>query len=292
MAFCGTRFGVTKSLMRSIALTFLILIFGGLARAETLLSKSSISITGVNGQAQVSDLNQWSHSSSKNSQAVCAQVIEIPGTILCAFRNSLEMNNALLRIGFFTGTAKGYNVGTLISKNDPFYQELLSEVGGHTFTIQEAQAFYSQAFANSDKTVQLNPQELDFYSNLINNPILRSGSSKISIIGFPIDGFGYKTVIRHEINHAKFYLDSAYQAAVVQFWNSSITSDDKEKIAKQLSDIYNINNEKIVIDEFQAYLMEGESQQNPLNSFIGRYKNALLELIQSSGAHQIGELKL
>jgi hypothetical protein len=57
---------------------------------------------------------------------------------------------------------------------------------------------------------------------------------------------------RHELQHAKYYMDSAFQKEVHELW-SSFSSTFKMRVQKQLIQMNYPNNPTILLDEFQAY---------------------------------------
>jgi hypothetical protein len=57
---------------------------------------------------------------------------------------------------------------------------------------------------------------------------------------------------KHELQHAKFYLDEAYRNQVITLWNSFSTSF-QQKITGCLQKMKYPDNPRILLDEFQAY---------------------------------------
>lgn len=62
--------------------------------------------------------------------------------------------------------------------------------------------------------------------------------------------------LRHEILHAEFFLNPRYQAAVKEFWEYELSEDDRNLIRQSLSPTYDINDEILLLNEFQAYTLE------------------------------------
>jgi len=57
---------------------------------------------------------------------------------------------------------------------------------------------------------------------------------------------------KHELRHAMFFLDKEYRDSVEKLWNS-ITDVSKQKILTLLKKMNYPDDQKILLDEFQAY---------------------------------------
>lgn len=63
---------------------------------------------------------------------------------------------------------------------------------------------------------------------------------------------------KHELQHAKFYMDSEYKKQVHDLWNS-FTESHKKQIILQLKKMKYPDNMDILMDEFQAYYFTEKS---------------------------------
>ncbi|MBL7542855.1 MAG: hypothetical protein JNL11_03520 [Bdellovibrionaceae bacterium] len=247
------------------------------ALAAMKVASKKVSISGKLDVATVQDLKKWSDLEETSCPALCAEVVEIPHSYICSFKTKTEMNNTLLRMGFFTGTADGYVKGTLVSNSESALNMYKKVVGGHTLTSDDIIAFRLAANASSNTSSKLNDQESDFYSNIITNISSQSTDSKYAIIAFANDASNYEVIVGHEINHASFYLQPTYKKAAKQFWQNKVSHEDKIKIRSILSKIYNAKDDNIIVDEFQAYLTQLDEKNNPLAKFIPKYKQKLMK---------------
>lgn len=61
--------------------------------------------------------------------------------------------------------------------------------------------------------------------------------------------------LNHELLHAQYFKDENFRKTVDEFWNEKITKEDKEKIKTILGVAYNKNDEFLIRNEFQAFLL-------------------------------------
>lgn len=69
------------------------------------------------------------------------------------------------------------------------------------------------------------------------------------VIGYPENDILTK---RHELQHAKYHMDSTYRASIHLLWNS-FPSAFQERVIQQLLHMNYPNRMEILLDEFQAY---------------------------------------
>lgn len=249
------------------------------AFAEMTVSSKRVSMSGKAKEATLNDLKKWSEGAGLSMHAMCAEVIEIPQSYICFFKSIVDMNNSLLRIGFFTGTADGYPKGTLISNNNSAVETYKNKIGGHTLTNDDISAFRIAANAATDSNLKFNPYESDFYSNIVDKISSSNSDSRYVVIAFANESSD--SIVGHEINHASFYLQPIYKRKVLDFWQKNVSADDKSEIRSILGKLYNAKDDNIIIDEFQAYLTQSDEQKNPLIKFIPKYKRNFMKILKS-----------
>jgi hypothetical protein len=69
------------------------------------------------------------------------------------------------------------------------------------------------------------------------------------VIGYPEHDILTK---RHELQHAKYHMDSTYRASIQTLWDS-FPSSFQQKVIQQLLHMKYPNRMEILLDEFQAY---------------------------------------
>lgn len=86
---------------------------------------------------------------------------------------------------------------------------------------------------------------------------LRTHTPRHSLTSYDADyviGYPEKDILtkRHELQHAKYYMDSSYRASIQSLWNS-FPSTFQKKVIQQLLQMKYPNRMEILLDEFQAY---------------------------------------
>ena len=87
--------------------------------------------------------------------------------------------------------------------------------------------------------------------------IVKQVDPKSSLLSYDADYFiGYQTrdllTKRHELQHAKYHMNTTYQADVKKMWES-LDSRSQAQVTQRLLQMNYPNNPAILVDEFQAY---------------------------------------
>ena len=77
-----------------------------------------------------------------------------------------------------------------------------------------------------------------------------------------------------------FFVDSIYRNSVNDFWETVVTERDKNSIKNIFIGSYDISNEYMVVDEFQAHLLY--SSGNMLGRYQDKYRAAFLSYIEKN----------
>lgn len=142
---------------------------------------------------------------------------------------------------------------------------------GNDFLVAELVVFFNLAELGG---VELNAQELalrqflmerrlmmhrmGFYQAVIPQAVILSipQESPGGAGGPPVSSLARKTILSHEISHGEYYTNPAYAKYCRHFWRSVMTDQQRAAFRKFLSDSsYNPDNEEMMINETQAYLM-------------------------------------
>ena len=142
---------------------------------------------------------------------------------------------------------------------------------GNDILISELVLFFN--LADNDK-VELNPEELalrdfaiaqglikvwrGFYQAMRPNVVLLSiPQTQERRVGEPkITELARRTVFTHEMSHAEYYVDPYYAKHCRNFWNNVLTDEQRNVFKKFMSKYnYSLNEEELMINETQAYLM-------------------------------------
>lgn len=142
---------------------------------------------------------------------------------------------------------------------------------GNDFLIGELVVFFNLADLGN---VPLNAEELALRDYLIERSfiVLRTGfyqarRSRAVILSIPRESSGgqgeppvsslaRRTILTHEISHAEYYTNPLYAAYCRRFWNGVMTEQQRAAFRRFLAqESYNPDNEEMMINEMQAYLM-------------------------------------
>ncbi len=90
----------------------------------------------------------------------------------------------------------------------------------------------------------------------------------------------YRRTISHEFFHAQYFLNPKYRSIVDKYWEG-LDAEKKEKFKKNLPPVYDRDNDFLIKNGFQAYLLSGNLPQS-MASFFSIHQIALgVELLKS-----------
>ncbi|MFM8270447.1 MAG: hypothetical protein ACKN9V_09695, partial [Pseudomonadota bacterium] len=89
--------------------------------------------------------------------------------------------------------------------------------------------------------------------------------------------------ISHELKHAQYFLNSKYRETVDRFWNETVSEEDRERVRTVLGERYNKNDEAVMRNEFQAFLLEMHALEDMLKDFAPLYRDKLIQKLQEVG---------
>lgn len=278
----------------SFTLIFMLLYLKSVS-AHTELSTSKISFNGKSGLHSV---NQFMRDSSNKlskkyifsderleSKLRCAEIVDLPGAFFCISSSRVLMNETFTRMGIFWGTVKGFAPGTILRADNHYLKKMIPLIDGHNLPGSIIEGFLSTIRMNSSSETKLSLQELDFEKNFVRLRQVADLRGQYYVIVISGDTPEVATTVSHEMNHAKFYLDRNFREAVQQFWNNRISEKDKIDIEEKLAQIYNTQDLQVVIDEFQAYLLEDEGENGVLGTFAKRYRSELLGVLHERAGY-------
>lgn len=256
------------------------------AMATVELVANDVSIKSKSGSDSVDSLIQSVKMESQSTDqpvTLCAAIKEINTTFLCVSSSRAVMNQMFTRVGFYWGTANGYPAGTLISNSDPVLAAYNKVITGQNLPGEIISDFYAQVLRLPRSDKSLNSSESEFLNNVLKSDQIKKLKNRYAVIGIAADLASYEKNLVHETQHAKYYTWNAYRNNVNEFWKIHVTETDKRDIRNALSIAYNSEDEKVVIDEFQAYMLEddSEAEDNLLASFVSKYRQELTDLVRN-----------
>lgn len=227
---------------RLIYISALTLVFS--AKAEVVLRQGNVKVSDPD------QLRAFLKSVDRESnETVCLGVEEIPGAYLCQSSSQKLMNDTLTRMGFFMGAAKGLNYGTIMNNDDRMLKMYKNAIAGHNLPGDVIEDFYL-------KVSDLNSDEASFKTGFVD----KLSDTNIYVIGTSIEEkLDAKKTVSHEIYHAQYGLNPNYKRIVDAYWDIELSVSERGEVRTILGVAYNTN-DGIIIDEFQAYVLEQNAE--------------------------------
>jgi hypothetical protein len=130
---------------------------------------------------------------------------------------------------------------------------------GHDYRASDLARF----FATADRdAVRLRPEEQTLRALLAERGMLAPGATGAIITlpplsaDPPVDAAARATILRHELSHGLYFTNPAYAAYTKGFWEGQMSADQRALFRAFLGrDGYDTNNEDLVRNEMQAYLV-------------------------------------
>ncbi len=165
---------------------------------------------------------------------------------------------------------------------------------GNDFLVGEMVVFFNLAEIGD---IKLNREELALRQFLLDRKmmVLRNGfyqaaTPRAVILSLPQQGAGgpgsppvselaRRTILSHEVAHGEFYTNPGYANFCRQFWRETMTDKQRTAFRKFLaSNSYNPENEEMMINEGQAYLMYTPDPRAFSPKLVGLADNEVAEL--------------
>lgn len=223
--------------------------------------------------------NQDGRAYSKENIIECRRVEELNGVHLCLNLTQNGMNQSLARATSFIEGLAGPK-GVLIDHNKPELAQFLREIGGHDLRGKDLILFYKEAMqacekSNHDKNICLSNQEQDLFESYL-LPEIAKNPNFVVITFAVLSNMNYEDVVTHEIMHAQYFTDDLFRETIDNFWEKKVSSTDKEKIIHILSSAgYNMDDELLMKNEFQAYILQSNAEKGLLVEFVEKYSESL-----------------
>ncbi len=207
----------------------------------------------------------------------CAPLAEVAKTLVCAFSDETAMNGALAR------ASRSIERTHAIPDHEENLRHLHA-LAGHDLQGRDLLDFWTRftgervTFARPSSTwtrgEELLQIEDDFWNHVL-LPRLRADPDWTLIAYAPGDDPEplAHAVLDHEVSHARFFRDPAYRAAAIRFWREEVAPEDRQAILEQFRHHYDVADERLVANEFQAYVLEREPSLDP--GVVDRYRERL-----------------
>jgi len=219
--------------------------------------------------------------------AECAETLEIKDAFLCFYDDPWKMNLALARASFYSEGGGGVTAGTLIRFSSPTYQRSLEYIAGHDIPSPALLEFYAkanEACAQKPNDADICPSqsEKDVFENFI-LPVAKQEGHDFVVITTSLDPkMSYIEIASHEILHAQYFLEPVYRNTVDHYWHDVLTENQRQDVRTRLYD-YDTNNDFVMRNEFQAYLLMAGATQAQLGDLVPELRPPLEKLLTENG---------
>jgi hypothetical protein len=213
----------------------------------------------------------------------CREVEEISEAFLCQWGGMPEMNRAMIRATMFVEGTAGHKAGTIPGQSDFLTARAARMIVGHDLRGQDLKKFYDMAVkaCETDKDKCLNESEKQFFDKIM--PQIKRTEGKIVVITYAADGPMHpREVVSHEIMHAQYFLQPRYQQVADKLWKEVVTETDKTLAKQYLADAYDVTDDFLVRNEFQAYMLMSGAEDNLLGALAGRYRDRLFDAMEEA----------
>jgi hypothetical protein len=221
----------------------------------------------------------------------CRAVQEIPGAHVCLSYDQKDMNLALGRASSYIEGTGGNTKGVLINQDDKVFHSFLYDIGGHDLKGASLLNFYEVvqkacSESNEDENVCFSKNESELFSNFI-IPAIKENPNFVLITYSLISSMDYENILSHEIMHAQYFLDSNFRDVVDHFWDSKVSEMDKIAIRNIFSKNYDPNDEFLMKNEFQAYLLQADAEKAWLKKYLLKYRGALISALLKNSSRPV-----
>lgn len=214
----------------------------------------------------------------------CVELNELEGALLCAAIKKSHMNQAFGRASLFSEGSAGVEKGQVfeLASKEVFAAK---EVLGHNIPSDELKGFWN-ALAKSCAPSQscTFPEEVELFEKVLNPMSFKS--PQFIAITYALNA-EWSIALSHELKHAQYFLNPKYREITDRFWNETVSEVDRERIRTLLGQSYNRNDEAVLRNEFQAFLLEMRASENTLKDFVPLYRDKLVQKLQEAGLELI-----
>jgi len=202
------------------------------------------------------------------------------GTLLCAAGKRVYMNKAFGRVALFSEGSKGIQKGQVFAL-DSNEMSQMTEAFGHNIASSEIMGFW-EVLAKICKEAAscTSAEELELFEKVILPMSFKR--PQFIVITYAVESDWY-AASSHELMHAQYFLDRRFSQIVDRFWNETVTTEDRERIRQMLGEFYNRNDEAVMRNEFQAFLLGTHASQQMLKPFVSVYQDQLIQELKKAG---------
>lgn len=213
----------------------------------------------------------------------CRPVRGFRATRLCVFNYAIIMNATLGRASAFAERRDA-----VLSDQDHLEAVRNRNAEGHNLGTSTLARFW-QAFSRIRANASLPADEFDrdylrvegeFWDGVL-LPWLQ-GSQDAYLAAVAVDA-NYRESVPHELLHALYFENPRMRQAVSSYWEMRLNESERNEVRRALSFDYDPENEELMRNEFQAYVLSPGSRRNPLASLAANHRDALTQALLRLG---------
>lgn len=184
----------------------------------------------------------------------CAEIIEMPGVVLCLFNQTNFMNGCLSRVLNFTDQWPDWKIPPAKDYRDPYQIPVAYSVKGINLRGRDIRLFHRVATkmcAAGQRQMCLTEIEQTLFSKFL-LPLAEPGRG-VAVLAVGRDN---DTSISHELLHGQYYTSPRYRQTVAAFWDA-MPEADRHRVLWDFDESFNTENLYVVQNEFQAFVLQG-----------------------------------
>ncbi|ANM31405.1 hypothetical protein ABI59_20250 [Acidobacteria bacterium Mor1] len=225
----------------------------------------------------------------------CRMIEEIDRVYLCASRDDGDMNRALVRASAYVEGLDGNPQGTILDPAGPAVARIAAATAGHDLKRADLLRFYEdlRGRCESEPAFCPTPHERALFEGFILP--LAADESPFVIIAYPVvverAGQSWHWIVSHEVLHAQYFMQPEYRETVDEFWRYKVEDSDKAFVKRFLGQTYDVSDELLLINEFQAYTLQAGNENNKI-PFIYRYRKKIEAALAALGKPELKPIQV
>jgi len=182
-----------------------------------------------------------------------------------------RMNSVFARISMFAEGIYGSKRGEVSEFGTKPYLTAMAFAGGHDLRGPVVSAFFSEVErqCQGNPRICLSKEEESFRSQVV-HPISMVNPNFVVLAVSAEVSEDLPLLLSHELWHAAFFLNDGYRASVYAYWKT-LQAQEQARIRKALSATYDSSDEELMVNEFQAHLLQKDGHESILAAFHARH---------------------
>ncbi len=224
-----------------------------------------------------------------NGVTECRWVVGLDDVLLCGSNAANTMNPPLLRASLFIEGGPRFKPGTVASRDDDAYAWALPRIGGFDLVRMQPDPPHLDLegyYAALQQACARNATLCEDASERAMRELLQrawSGRSRFVLVTFAhASTVPDEFAVSHELLHAQYFTTPTYREVVEAYWNE-LAAGDRKAIREALADKYDANDELLMRNEFQAYVLMAGADASQLAAFVGAHREPLLARLRAKG---------